>query len=142
MSNVKTQSSKIKNTILDLARVIHDAVEDTKAIDPVVLDLRKKAAYADYLLICSGASCRQVQAIADNVEEAVKKKLNRHCRGTEGYQQGTWVLLDYGDVVCHTFLEEARDFYQLENLWHDAKRVNLNRKKTDASPKHPRRRKG
>lgn len=120
---MKVQSSKIKNTVLDLARVIYSAAEDTKAIDPVVIDLRKKAAYADYLLICSGASSRQVQAIADNLIDAVKKKFKRRSIGLEGYQQATWVLLDFGDVVCHIFLEEAREFYQLENLWHDAKRV-------------------
>ncbi|MBI4410928.1 MAG: ribosome silencing factor [Deltaproteobacteria bacterium] len=119
----KVQSSKRKNAVLDLARVVYNAAEDTKAVNPVVIDLRKKTSYADYLLICSGTSDRQVQAIADNIEEAVKKKFKRRSIGLEGYQQGTWVLLDFGDVVCHIFLDEARDFYQLENLWHDAKRV-------------------
>ena len=108
-----------------MARTIYGAADDTKAINPVVIDLRKKTSYTDYLLIFSGTSDRQVQSIADNIEQAVKKKYKRHCLGLEGYQQGTWVLLDFGDVVCHIFLDEARDFYQLENLWHDAKRVSL-----------------
>jgi len=113
------------DSVRDLVKLIFDAAEDTKAIDISVLDLRGLSAMADYLLICSGSSNRQVQAISDRVTHMVKSTLKRNPLGVEGLQNSFWVLVDYGDVVCHFFTEEAREFYHLENLWHDAKEVSF-----------------
>ncbi len=98
------------------------AVTGKKAIDPVVLDVRGLTSIADFFIICSGSSTRQVMAIA----EFIKVDLKKHgikLLGMEGIKDGRWVLLDYGDVIVHVFYEPLRSFYDLEGLWTDAKRV-------------------
>lgn len=87
-----------------------------------VLDLRRLSSFTDYFVIVSGRSDRQVQAICDRIEENLKKK-DRKPLGIEGYPQGHWVLMDYGEVVAHIFYEEVRPLYALEKLWGDAPRV-------------------
>lgn len=120
-----------KDPIRELAKTICQAAEDTKASDLLVLDLRKQTSFADYLIICSGTSNRQIEAIADNVRKLVRDKLNRRPLGIEGMANSSWVLLDYGDVVLHIFVSESRAFYRLEGLWHDAKRVKFRKSKSD-----------
>ena len=111
---------------LDDARVVEAlrAAGDKKAAALVVLDLREVASFADYFLIASGANVRQVQAIADEVVERLKRNGARALR-VEGYRTAEWVLLDYGDFIFHVFEEKARRFYDLERLWRDAARVEL-----------------
>ena len=95
------------------------AAEVRKASDLKVLQLSDISSLADYFLICTGASERQVRAIADGVVGALREgRLRPH--HVEGYDSGHWVLLDYGDFVVHVFDEETRDFYGLEKLWADA----------------------
>src|SRR5262245_51137737 len=100
------------------------AARDKKATDIVVLDLRKTGAFTDYFLICTGANSRQVHAIADSVEQALKAK---HVRPShlEGYQRAEWVLVDYFDFIVHVFSPSARAFYGLERLWGNAARIEL-----------------
>ena len=95
------------------------AAEDKKATDMKILDIRDLSVIADYFVICSGRSSPHVQAIAENIREQLEKEeiLISH---QEGFREGTWVLLDYGDVIVHIFLEEEREFYKLERLWGDA----------------------
>jgi ribosome-associated protein len=93
-----------------------------KAFDILVLDVRRLASFADYFILCSGRSHRQVTAIAEFVEQALKAQGIR-ALGTEGLREGHWVLMDYGDVVIHVFYEPVRTFYDLEGLWSDAPRV-------------------
>lgn len=100
------------------------AASDKKAQEMVVLDLREVASFTDYFLIMSGTNVRQVQAIADEVVEQLKKQGTRAAR-VEGYQTAEWVLVDYGDFIVHVFEDKARRFYDLERLWRDAKRVPL-----------------
>ena len=100
------------------------AASDKKALAPVALDLREIASFTDYFLIVSGANVRQVQAIADEVLERLKKEGTRAAR-VEGYNTAEWVLLDYGDFIFHVFEAKARQFYDLERLWRDAARVPL-----------------
>ncbi|MGH9903891.1 MAG: ribosome silencing factor, partial [Pyrinomonadaceae bacterium] len=100
------------------------AAGDKKALDLVVLDLRAVASFTDYFLIASGTNARQVQAVADEVAERLKKQGIRSAR-VEGYKAAEWVLLDYGDFIVHVFEEKARRFYDLERLWRDAARVPL-----------------
>lgn len=101
-----------------------NAACDKKAKDPVVLDLRKVASFTDYFLITTGASTKQVQTISDAVEQAMRAE-GRRPTHSEGYSNGEWILLDYGDLIVHTFVESTRKFYDLERLWRDAERIKL-----------------
>jgi len=97
---------------------------DKKALEPALLDVRNATSYTDYILILSGRSDRQVQAVADGVVEALRAAGSKPI-GVEGDAQGHWVLLDFGDVVVHVFYHPLREFYDLEGLWLDAPRVRL-----------------
>ena len=96
---------------------IVDVVEDKKAEDIVLLDLRPDVVMADFFVICNGNSDRQLKALIDNVREAVKEKYGKLPFGVEGTADSGWVLMDYSDVVVHIFLEEKRQYYDLESLW-------------------------
>jgi ribosome-associated protein len=100
------------------------AVRDKKGSAITVLDLRKTGAFTDYFVICSGANPRQVHAIADGVEEALKANRIRPTH-VEGHQRAEWILLDYFDFVVHVFSANARQFYGLERLWGEATRIDL-----------------
>ena len=111
-----------KTTLLDTATRVREAVsaaDDRKAIDLKVLQLEKISDFTDYFILCSGTSERQVQAIADAIEERLRAEKVRPLH-VEGYNRGQWVLLDYGDLVVHIFQEDTRRFYSLERLWGDA----------------------
>jgi ribosome-associated protein len=99
-----------------------DAARDKKATGVVVLDLKKAGAFTDYFVICSAANPRQVQAIADAIEDALKAQKQRPSL-VEGYARAEWVLLDYFDFVIHVFSKHARDFYGLDRLWGNAARI-------------------
>jgi len=99
--------------------------DDKKAVEMIALDLREVASFTEFFVIATGANQRQVQAIADEINEQLKKQLRRRPVRIEGYSTAEWVLLDYGDFVIHLFNKEARDFYDLERLWRDARRVDL-----------------
>jgi ribosome-associated protein len=97
---------------------------DTKAEDVVVLDVRGLASFTDYFVIMSGRSTRHVQGLAEAMEsELSAKRVNS--KHSEGLREGMWVLLDFGDVVAHVFYHENRSFYDLEGLWHDAPRLDV-----------------
>ncbi|HQU92318.1 MAG TPA: ribosome silencing factor [Pyrinomonadaceae bacterium] len=98
---------------------------EKKAEKMVALDLRPIASFTEFFVICSAANQRQVQAIADEISEQVKKQLKQSPVRIEGYSAAEWVLLDYGDFVFHIFDKEARDFYDLERLWRDAAKVDI-----------------
>lgn len=95
------------------------AARDKKAYDLVVLDLRERSSVTDFFFICSGNSTKQVQTIADAVDEQLGRK-GVHALGTEGYTEARWVLLDYGELVVHIFHHENRKVYDLEKLWASA----------------------
>jgi ribosome-associated protein len=100
------------------------AALEKKADDVVVLDLRGVSGYTDFLVIGSGTSDRQMEAIADGVEKELTAQGHRMI-GTEGQRGGHWVLLDFGDVVVHVFHTDDRSHYDLEGLWADAPRVGV-----------------
>ncbi|WP_224372252.1 ribosome silencing factor [Hyalangium versicolor] len=108
-----------------LAHKIAQLLLDKKALDVMVLDVRGMASYADYIVLASGDSDRQVSAMAENVHVKIKEEDSLHPSGTEGKETGQWVLLDYGEVVAHLFLNDVRAFYDLEGLWADAPREKL-----------------
>jgi ribosome-associated protein len=99
-----------------------EAARDKKASGVVVLDLKKAGAFTDYFVICSAANPRQVQAIADAIEEALKAQKQRPSL-VEGYARAEWILLDYFDFVVHVFSKHARDFYGLDRLRGSATRI-------------------
>lgn len=94
-----------------------NVVEDKKAEEIVLLDLRPNAVIADFFVICNGNSDRQLRALADHVRIAVKEHSTRLPFAVSGTPESGWVLLDYGDVVVHLFLREKRLYYNLEGLW-------------------------
>ena len=107
-----------------LPKEVTDAVaaaEDKKAVDIVLLDLRKAAGFADYFLICSGTNARQIRAIADAIMEALASAGSKPAH-VEGYDRSEWILLDYFDFIVHVFSVECRAFYGLERLWGNAER--------------------
>ncbi len=104
-------------------RLALHAAGEKKAHDLVVLDLREVASFTDYFVIASGTNVRQVQAVADAVQEQLRNQLSVRPARVEGYNSAEWVLLDYGDFIFHVFEEKARRFYDLERLWRDAARV-------------------
>lgn len=101
-----------------------DAAFDKKALDPVLLDVSSLCSYTEYILVLSGRSDRQVDAIAESVSRALKGQ-GRRPLGVEGARAGHWALLDFGDVVVHVFQHPMRVHYDLESLWHEAPRVPL-----------------
>jgi ribosome-associated protein len=110
---------------------IQDVLEDAKARDITVLDVRKISDFTDYMVIATGTSNRHVQSTADKVVDALRAHGVRAV-GVEGGKTGDWVLIDFGDVVAHVMREEIRDFYNLEKLWSDAKRIEPGEKKQTA----------
>lgn len=104
-----------------LSDVIVKGMQEKKAIDIVVMDLRKiKNAVADFFVICSGNSDKQLDAISDSIDAEVTKTLKESPWHTEGKNNKEWMLLDYIDVVAHVFRKDRREFYALERLWGDA----------------------
>jgi len=101
------------------ARKAAEAALEKKAENVVLVDLRGHASYADFLVICSGTNERQLEAVADGVEESLREAGQRMI-GWEGARGSRWVLLDFGDVVVHVFHQDERIYYDLEGLWSDA----------------------
>ena len=100
------------------------AAEDKKAVDLVVLDLKKASGFTDYFLIASGTNTRQVRAIADSVMERLADDGVKPAH-VEGYDRSEWILLDYFDFIVHVFAPETRAFYGLERLWGNADRIEV-----------------
>ena len=109
-----------------LKRQVSEAIaacQDKKAEEVTILELEKDSgAFTDYFVVCSGTNPRQIQAIADAVDERLET-LGLRATHTEGYKQAEWVLLDYVDFVVHIFSENARRYYELERLWKSARRL-------------------
>lgn len=95
-----------------------------KAKDIIILNMQKVTSFADYSIICSGNSDRQVQSIAQAVEENMKKN-GFLPLGIEGEKTARWILLDYADIIVHVFYEPVRDFYDIERLWSDAPKMEI-----------------
>src|SRR5258705_2563732 len=96
------------------------AVQDKKAIDVVVLDLRKAGGFTDFFVICTGTNPRQINAIADFVEDTLRTEFGERPHLTEGVEKSQWILLDYFNFVVHAFRPKCRNFYELERLWGNA----------------------
>ena len=109
----------------DEVKLALHCASEKKAANLTVIDLREIASFTEFFVVASGGNQRQVQAISDEINERLKKDLNSRPVRIEGYASGEWVLLDYGDFIVHVFEKNAREFYDLERLWRDAKRVDV-----------------
>jgi len=105
---------------LDLAHAIVDAIAEKQGENVVLMDIHALTPLADYFIICSARSDRQVKAIIDGLHEHTKRHLGASPRRVEGQPASGWVLVDYGDIVVHIFTPRTRAFYSLESLWKDA----------------------
>jgi len=114
-------AEKARTLALTAARV----AAETRGTDVKVLDLRELTQVFDYFVLATGTSKRQIHAMADEIEKVVKAELHDRRRGAEGYEEGRWIVLDYGNVVVHLFDAESREYWDLEHLWSGAKRVAL-----------------
>ena len=105
-----------------MLKLIYQALEDKKGEDIVMIDISQVSVLADYFVICSAGNDSQIQALVDNVDEKMHEN-GYQIRQQEGRNSGTWVLLDYGDVIVHIFERENRSFYNLERIWNDCRRI-------------------
>ncbi len=111
---------KAEQKAKEMARLAYKALDDKKGEDIAVIDISGVSVLADYFIIAGGSNARQVQAMADQVEEDLTRA-GYPCRQVEGYQAGQWILLDFGDLVVHVFSRDDRRFYDLERIWRDGK---------------------
>lgn len=108
----------------EMARLAYHALDDRKGEDIVVIDISQVSVVADYFIIANGSNENQVRALVDNVEEELGKA-GYNVKQREGYGLGSWVLMDYGEIIVHVFDKENRLFYDLERIWRDGKRVEI-----------------
>ena len=111
----------------EFCKIAVAALEDRKAEDVKVIDIREISPIADFFIIANGTNQNQIQAMRDAAHEALYKA-GLTVKQVEGNQNSTWILMDYGDIIVHIMLEETRDFYSLERLWGDAEEIELNLK--------------
>lgn len=109
--------------VLRRVAVAAAAASAKKGNDVVALDVGDILSITDAFVITSGTNVRQVRTIVDEIEKAMKEQLSAPPTSVEGLDDATWVLLDFGDIVVHVFLDETRTYYELERLWADAPRI-------------------
>lgn len=110
---------------LQRAMAAAKAAEANRGQDIVILDMREVTPIFDYFVLATGASRRQLHAMSEEIDHALEQELGDERLGIEGYAESRWILLDYGDVVVHLFDAETRDYYSIEDLWAQAKRIPL-----------------
>jgi len=116
----------VKKDLTTRKKILHavNAALEKKAVNIVILNIKNITSFADYTVICSGTSDRQVQSIASSIEGSMKKAGTLPL-GIEGAKGGRWVLMDYADIVIHVFYEPVREFYDIERLWSDAPKMEV-----------------
>jgi ribosome-associated protein len=122
-STSTAKSRKRVRLTADVSSAVRAAL-DKKAQDALVLDLRHTPAFTDFFFLCSGQNARQVQAIADAIEQALRARGIRPSH-IEGYERAEWILMDFFSFIVHVFTPQTRAFYSLERLWGDAERVDV-----------------
>jgi ribosome-associated protein len=110
----------LKKEAIDLARHLVDAIEEKKGEDILLMDIHAQCSFADYFVLCSGSSERQLKAILDAIQETAKKEFGVSLHHVEGKPETGWVLMDLGDVIIHVFSPSQRRFYSLESLWKES----------------------
>ena len=109
---------------INMLKTAYKALDDKKAYDIKILDIKKISSIADYMVIADGTNRNQVQAMCDAVTEEMGKA-GFLSKSIEGYSEGGWILLDYYDIIIHIFSDEARRFYDIERIWSDGKYVDI-----------------
>jgi ribosome-associated protein len=126
LENQELQNEELENESAEEAmpnwQIAAWAADSRRAADIKVLDLTEVTTFTDTFVICTATNSRQAQAITDAVQQELKKH-GEHAMSIEGYEQGEWILSDYSDLIVHVFSEKARDFYDLDRLWREAKVV-------------------
>lgn len=117
------EEKSTENKALKRAIVAAQTAVDNRGQDPVILDLRGVTPIFDYFVLVTGSSRRQLHAMSEEIDHALEEGMGDRRLGIEGYNESRWILLDYGDVVIHLFEPSAREYYALEELWGEAKRV-------------------
>ncbi|HXT60379.1 MAG TPA: ribosome silencing factor [Pirellulales bacterium] len=126
ISSIGLQSSASQSgRSLELALAAARTAAENRGRDIVVLDMREVTPVFDYFVVATGSSRRQLHAISEEIDHKLEDEMGDRRLGLEGYQDSRWILLDYGDVVIHLFEPEAREYYALEDLWCEARRVPL-----------------
>ncbi len=110
----------LKKEAIDLARRLVDAIEEKKGEDILLMDIHAQCSFADYFVLCSGSSERQLKAILDAIQETAKHEFSVSPHHVEGKPETGWVLMDLGDVIIHVFSPSQRRFYSLESLWKES----------------------
>ena len=113
-------AERIDMETTDLAKKIMAILEEKKAADILALDISEISTLADYFILASAENVRQLDALEDAVEEGIRLELNKEGEGDSG-----WILMDYKDIVVHLFTKEQREFYDLEKIWSDAKKLEI-----------------
>ena len=109
---------------LDKLRIIYKAIDDKQGADIKMIDISEISTIADYFIIASASNVNQMNAIVENIEdELLKEKV--HYPKIEGKRESSWILMDYTDIIVHLFLEEDRQFYDIERIWRDGKEITL-----------------
>ena len=129
----RSREARVRRIPSQVDRALKAAERPSKAVDLVVLDLRKAAGFTDFFVICSGTNSRQVRAIADGVMEALGGRTAPSRRTSKGYDRSEWVLIDYFDFIVHVFSPDTRLFYGLERLWGSAERIEEFRRRDNTS---------
>ena len=127
VATVKPQPTARSAVALDLAVQCARVAEDNKARDIVILDMREITPLYDYLLLCTGASRRQIHTLAEEMD-AMLRAAGEKRSSIEGYEASKWIVQDYGDLVLHVFDADTREYYGLEDLWADAHRIDWTRR--------------
>ncbi|MBZ0120279.1 MAG: ribosome silencing factor [Sandaracinaceae bacterium] len=124
-SGLRAQPSRCsaRLTVCARALALAEAALERKGLNVEIIDVTEKVDYADFIVVVSGRSDRQVASLAKNLEGDVLAKTGKRCLSVEGLPQANWVLMDFGDVIVHVFHEDLRGYYDLESLWIDASRV-------------------
>jgi ribosome-associated protein len=118
----------------NVLKVALNAADAKKANDMVILDISGIASFTNYFILCTGDSSRQMQAIADEVEQRLRT-IGMRPSHVEGYQNAEWILMDYLEFVVHIFSKTARVYYDLERLWRDGKRLDIHKFLEEDNPK-------
>lgn len=116
---------KLEISVEDLVKKVHELMDEKLGTDITVLNIGEISSVAEYFIIASANSERQLKAIADHVEDTLAKDFGLEPRGKEGHGGSAWIILDYGDIMVHVFKEEERSFYNLERIWKDSPIVSL-----------------
>lgn len=115
---------ELVNKDMDILKKIYEVLDERKANDIQIIDIRGLSVMTDYFLVASASNINHVHALSEHVDDELRK-LGHHYSHIEGYKNGNWILMDYGDFVIHIFDNESRSFYDIERLWRDGKQLSF-----------------